>query len=81
MTLEDLRQEFARLQKKRLGPRFSPHSACDRVIEDWASDNDVDVTQEDAKLCDRLWMAANQYIIARDEGLPAAVMWKLSKTG
>jgi len=84
MELEDIRAQFASLQKKRLGPRFTRTSTSDRVIEDWALDVDFFERNEDPELFDlfrRLTFTAKLFVIARDQGMDRAMLFKLQHTG
>lgn len=79
MTLDDLRDQFAALQKERLGPaRFTKNSYSDHIIESWAGDeNEWETTDPEFKIV----QAANVYLMARDYGISAAVLYKLQQTG
>lgn len=82
--LSDLKEVFNQLQRKRLGERFTDRDSPDRILDNWAQNADFkDWEQlaigngEDQNLYVKMVKAAKVYVIARDEGRAAAILWKL----
>jgi len=87
-VLDTLRERFAECQKKRLGPRFSDHSICERVIDDWAESllNDYPKMRRrfmdsDDRIEFNASLAAYLYTLVRDQGRIAAIHWYLVYSG
>lgn len=82
--LADLKEVFNQLQRKRLGKRFVGRDSPEHILDNWASHADhadwqslVDSRDEDQNLYVKMVKAAKVYVIARDEGRAAAILWKL----
>lgn len=82
--LSDLREIFDQLQRKRLGERFVGRCSPERILDHWAENADhpdwqewAESRGEDRHLFIKMVKAAKVYVIARDEGRDAALLWKL----
>lgn len=71
-----------------MGPeRYSDsRTAPDTVIESWANTDALEEEAimkfgEDAAIAKKMIIAAKVYMIAKEQGRPAAMLWKLQNSG
>lgn len=85
VPLERLRDAFVQAIVEALGPaakylQGAYDFATVSAKADFYADNYVEASKRDqSSSCDDLLQSAMLYVIARDQGLDAAVMWKLSR--
>lgn len=80
MTLEELRQQFIKLQTKRLGDQLR-NTTCDTVLEIWANYDVTDPEHDFDKVERKMIVVARSYVLMRDQGVSAALLYKLQAIG